>query len=479
MQTARIFFFLDSKSSTCKRSNRHGKSRLVLLSLLDLGVTEGVRANLLVILLKGSQIFTSLGELTFLHTLTDVPVDEGTLGIHEIELVVKTSPGLGDGGGVGKHAHGTLNLGEVTTRDDGRGLVVDTDLETGRAPVDELNGALGLDGGNSSVGVLGNNITTVQQTAGHVLAVTGVALDHLVVGLEASIGDLRDRELLVVSLGGGDNGSIGDQGEMNTGVRNQVGLELVQVHVEGTIETEGGGDGGDNLGNEPVQVGVGRTLNVKVATANVINGLVINHEGTVGVLQGGVGGQDGVVGLDDSGGDLRSGVDGELKLGLLAVVNGETLQEEGTETGTGTTTEGVEDKEALETSTVVSKLADTVQDGINQLLTDGVVTTGVVVGGIFLTGDQLLRVEQLAVGTSADLIDDGGLKIDEDGTGYVLTSTGLGEESVERVVTSLVLRGDVTIGVDTVLHAVQLPAGVTNLDTGLTDVKGNDFSHDE
>ena len=44
-------------------------------------------------------------------------------------------------------------------------------------------------------------------------------------------------------------------------------------------------------------------------------------------------------------------------------------------------------------------------------------TTGEVVGGILLTGDQLLGVEQLTVGTGADLIDHGGLQIDEHGAG--------------------------------------------------------------
>jgi hypothetical protein len=33
---------------------------------------------------------------------------------------------------------------------------------------------------------------------------------------------------------------------VDTGVRNQVGLELVEVDVQRTIETKGGGDGGDN-----------------------------------------------------------------------------------------------------------------------------------------------------------------------------------------------------------------------------------------
>ena len=65
------------------------------------------------------------------------------------------------------------------------------------------------------------------------------------------------------------------------------------------------------------------------------------------MLQSGVSSQNRVVRLDHSGGHLRSGVDRELKLGLLSVINGKTFHQEGSETGTGTTTEGVEDQETL------------------------------------------------------------------------------------------------------------------------------------
>ena len=44
---------------------------------------------------------------------------------------------------------------------------------------------------------------------------------------------------------------------------------------------------------EPVEVGVGWTVDVQVAAADVEDGLVIHHESTVRVLEGGVGGQDG------------------------------------------------------------------------------------------------------------------------------------------------------------------------------------------
>ena len=37
-----------------------------------------------------------------------------------------------------------------------------------------------------------------------------------------------------------------------------------------------------------------------------------------------------------------------------------------------------------------------------------------VVGGIFFSGDQLLRVEQLSVGASADLVDNSWLKVNHD-----------------------------------------------------------------
>jgi len=76
-----------------------------------------------------------------------------------------------------------------------------------------------------------------------------------------------------------------------------------------------------------------------------------------------------------------------------------------------------------------------------------------VVGGILLAGDQLLGVEQLTVGTSTDLVNNGGLQVQEDGTGHVLAGTGLREEGVEGIITSSngLVGGHLTIGLDAVL----------------------------
>ena len=58
------------------------------------------------------------------------------------------------------------------------------------------------------------------------------------------------------------------------------------------------------LADQTVEVGVGGSLDVQVAAADVVDGLVVHHEGAVRVLQGGVGGQDGVVGLHHCRGHL-------------------------------------------------------------------------------------------------------------------------------------------------------------------------------
>jgi hypothetical protein len=94
-----------------------------------------------------------------------------------------------------------------------------------------LDGALGLKCGNCGVDILGYNITTVQQTGSHVLSVAGVALHHLVVGLEAGHGDLLDGVGLVGCLGGGNDWGVGNEREVNTWVGYQIGLELVQINV--------------------------------------------------------------------------------------------------------------------------------------------------------------------------------------------------------------------------------------------------------
>merc|ERR1719327_1775777 len=458
---------------------RDRKILLHLVLLLFLALTiSGLSANLFVVLLEGGKILTGLGELTFLHTLTDVPVDKGTLGVHEVELVVDTGQSLGDSGRVGNHSARAHDLGKIATGHHSGWLVVDAALETSGTPVDELDGALGLDRGDSGVHVLGDDITTVHQANSHVLAVTGVTLGEHRGGLEHRVGDLAHRQLLVVRLLSRDDRGVRRKHEVDAWVGHQVDLELSDVDVQSTIETQRSSQRRSDLRNDAVQVGVGRALNVKAAAAHIIDGLVVQAEGHISVLEQGVGGEDVIVRLDDSSGNLRGWGHGIRQLGLFAVVDRQTLQKKGTETRAGTTTSGVVDEETLQTSAVIRELADSVEDKVDNFLANGVVATGVVIGGIFLARDQLLRVVQLTVGASADLIDHSRLEVDVDSAGHVLASTSLREKGVESIVatTDGLIGRHLAVRLDTVLKAEKFPGGITDLDTGLAEVDIDDFA---
>lgn len=165
-----------------------------------------------------------------------------------------------------------------------------------------------------------------------------------------------------------------------------------------------------------------------------------DHERAIRVFERGVGRQDRVVRLNDRVGESRGRVYTELKLGLFAVVGGETLKNESTETGTSSTTKGVENEESLKTVAVISQTAQPVHYVVNLLLSDGVVTAGVcrermhqsttaerpkamiptVARSILLASDHRFWVEEAPEGTVANLVDDIGLKIDVEGARNVL-----------------------------------------------------------
>lgn len=137
------------------------------------------------------------------------------------------------------------------------------------------------------------------------------------------------------------------------------------------------------------------------------------------MLEGGVGGKDRVVGLDNRGSGLWRRVDDELQLALLAIIDRKTLHQQSTEARTSTTTEGVENQETLETSTAIGDTADLVQNRVDEFLAHGVMTSCIVVGSILLATDHLLGVEEVAVDTSADLVNDIGFEVNIDGTGNI------------------------------------------------------------
>ncbi|KAL5190292.1 hypothetical protein HKD37_04G009765 [Glycine soja] len=145
--------------------------------------------------------------------------------------------------GVRNHAHSPLHLGKVTSRNNSRRLIVYTTLEPSGAPIHKLDGSLGLDGGHSSIHILGHDIAPVHQTTRHVLAVARVTLCHHGGWLEGTVGDLSNGKLLMVCFLGRDNRGIRGKHEMDPWVRNQVGLKLSHINIQCSIKPQRGSEG--------------------------------------------------------------------------------------------------------------------------------------------------------------------------------------------------------------------------------------------
>ena len=79
----------------------------------------------------------------------------------------------------------------------------------------------------------------------------------------------------------------------------------------------------------------------------------------------------------------------------------------------------------------------------------------IVVSSILLSSDQLLRVKQLTVGSSANLIHDSWFKINEDSSWYMLACSSLRKEGVEGIISTSngLIRRHLTIRLDSMLQA--------------------------
>lgn len=164
-----------------------------------------------------------------------------------------------------------------------RWLIIDSNFKTRGTPVDKADVTLALHSGDRGIDVLGHDIAAIQKAAGHVFALAWVALDHLICGLEAFGGNLRNWYALMVGLFSRHYRCIGCQRKVYAGVGYQIRLELGQVDVQGAVESQGRGDRRHHLADKPVQICVQGSLDAELASTNVIDRFIVHHECTIGV----------------------------------------------------------------------------------------------------------------------------------------------------------------------------------------------------
>ena len=85
-------------------------------------------------------------------------------------------------------------------------------------------------------------------------------------------------------------------------------------------------------------------------------------------------------------------------------------------------------------------------------------------------------MEQLTVCSTSGLINHRRFEINEYGSWNMLSASGFREEGGEGIVSKGLVRWHMTVRLDAMLKAVELPAGVSDLTTRLTDVDGDTFT---
>lgn len=201
-----------------------------------------------------------------------------------------------------------------------------------------------------------------------------------------------------------------------------------------------------------VQVIVGRGGQLESAEADVVQRLVINAEGLVGVLNELVDGEGGIVGLNNSVRNLRRLVGDHCRKELVCRTdlgrwdNGECAHhtvgvlftnlgdQKGAHTRAGTTTERVGDLKSLKAVGALSLLADDIEDRVDELSSLGIVWgstsnfpegNGIgkrltsfrpVVTSAGLTKDEVVGAEQASKRTGPDRVHGSRLEINEDST---------------------------------------------------------------
>ena len=385
-----------------------------LLIVLLLGIGDG---SLLVLLVLGDQIVhvgLSLSELHLVHTLTSVPMQESLAPEHGSELVTDTLEELLDRGRVTHEGRGHLETAGRNGAESGLDVVGD--------PLNEVGGVLVLDVAHLVLDFLHGDLTAEVGRAGQVATVAEVRGSHHVLGVEHLLGELGNGDSAEGVGATAGQRSETDHEEVKTREGNHVDSQLPQVRVQLTRETQAGGDTGHDGGDEVVQVTVGGVVELESPHADVVEGLVVDTEGLVRVLNELVDGEGGVVGLDNGIGDLGGRHDGEGGHHAVGELLTDLGDQEGTHTSTGTTTEGVGDLETLEAVAALSLTADDVKNLVDQLSTLSVVTLRPVVTSTRLAENKVVGTEELTKGASADGVHCTRLQVDEDGTGNELVA---------------------------------------------------------
>jgi len=446
------------------------KMGLLHLVLVHLFLVLG--SGVLVLLVLGNEIVhvgLSLSELHLIHTFSGIPMEEGLSSEHSSELLANSLEHLLDGSRVSDEGGGHL---ETLGRD-----VTNGGLDVVGDPLDEVRRVLVLNIEHLLINFLGGHSSSEHGGSGKVSSVSGVRSAHHVLGVEHLLGELGDGESSVLLGSSGGEGGESDHEEVESGEGDKVNGELSKIGVKLSGESEAASDTGDGGRHEMVEITVSGGGELEGSEADIVEGLVIDDHNLIGVLNELMDGEGSVVRLNNGIRNLGGGEDGEGLHDSVGVLFSDLRDEEGSHTGTGSSSHGVSDLESLEAVAALSFLSNDIEDGVDELGTLSVVSLSPVVSGTRLSEDEVVGSEELTEGSGSNGIHSSGFEIHKDGSGDVSSTSGLVVVDVDSLELEIGITVVGTSWVDAVLVGDDLPELSSNLVTALTGLNVNDFSH--
>ena len=174
-----------------------------------------------------------------------------------------------------------------------------------------------------------------------------------------------------------------------------------------------------------VEISVGRGGQFQGPEADIVESFVIDGEGLIGVLYQLVDREGGVVRLNNCVGDLGGGDNGEGSHDPVGVFLTDLGDQEGSHSGSSSTTKRVGQLESLKTVTALSFLPDYVKNRVDELSSLGVVSLGPVVSSSRLSEDEVVGSVDLTERSRSDRVHGAGLQINKDSTGDIFSSGSL------------------------------------------------------
>ena len=290
---------------------------------------------------------------------------------HGRELLADALEELLDGGAVADEGGGHL---ETAGRD-----VANSSLDVVGDPLHEVRAVLVLHVQHLLVDLLHGHAAAEHGGHGEVASVAGVAGGHHVLGVEHLLSQLGDGEgPVLLGAAAGEWGKSGHE-EVKAGEGDHVDGELAKIGVQLTRESQTGGDSAHGRRDEMVEVAVSWGGELEGAEADIVECLVVDAVGLIGVFYELVNGEGSIVGLYHGVGHLGGGHHAESVHDSVRVLLTDLGDEEGAHARAGPTAEGVSELEALEAIAALGLLSDHIQDGIHQFCTFCVVALSPVV----------------------------------------------------------------------------------------------------